>query len=388
MKELKTLLIVIFFTLFLFLGIEPFAHSKLNPAVAPANYDFAVEDINLAKTNLDNAKKELEKANNSLKNAKDEDKEKMQDFVKNAQKTLDSSQNALDKYTAFWDEINTIDLSKGDASRGAEVIVNAGCVGCHGIEVAKMPAPMDGITSSQTYGVNPPDLSTAGKIYSDKFLAAVIKNPVMAQKIDHIFNDEKIYPMPEFFGAGGEDLNLEIADMVAYLKSIVMDDEKIISSHIEKVAIDKGLNEEDKSKLLANLSQNEKAKIINRRVFADACLRCHDMKYDEIYTDGDKTSLKEYLGSTPPDLSMYIRSRSKEYLHNFINDTQKMLPATTMPRVGITEVAENQVIEYMQSVGDSKKDERQKISIYVMIYFVILAIFAGLWKRKIWKDLH
>jgi ubiquinol--cytochrome c reductase, cytochrome c1 subunit len=85
---------------------------------------------------------------------------------------------------------------------------------------------------------------------------------------------------------------------------------------------------------------------------------------------------------------MYIRSRSKEFLHNFLNDTQKMLPGTAMPRVGLNQESEAKVIEYMENIGDSKKAERESLSIYIMIYFVILAVFAGLWKRKVWSSLH
>ena len=384
MKELKTLLIVLFFTLFLYWGIEPYANSKLQPAVEPANYDFAAEDISLAKTNIAVAEKALEKANKSFK--KSDDKENAQILVDNAKETLKNAKDNLDRYASFWDEINDIDLSMGDPLRGEELMMSAGCVGCHAISVAGLEAPMSAVESSQAYGVNPPDLSTSGKIYDAKFLAAVIKNPVMAQKLDHVFGDEKVYPMPEFYGAGG-DINVELADMVAYLKSIALSDDDIVNLHVEKFAQTKGFNEADKKKFFENLNGDDKAMIINRKIFFDACVRCHDMKYDEIYTDGDKESVKAYLGSTPPDLSMYIRSRSKEYLHNFINDTQKMLPATTMPRVGLTEDTQIKVVEYMEKVGDSKKDERQRVTIYIMIYFVILAIFAGLWKSKIWKKL-
>ncbi|MSN96659.1 cytochrome c1 [Campylobacter sp. FMV-PI01] len=343
MKELKTLLIVIFFTLFLYWGIEPYAHSKLHPHVDPANYDFALEDKNLAATNVEKAQESLEVAQNSGN----------EDLIKSAAKKFEDAKLAQNKYNAFWNEINAIDLSKGDATRGAETFASAGCVACHSVEKAGMPASMDAMSASEAYGANPPDLSDAGVIYDSKFLAALIKNPVMAQKLDHKFGDENPYPMPEFFGAGG-DLNTEIADIVAYLKSIASKQEELSGKEIFKVA----------------------------------CQRCHDMKYDNVYTDGNKLSVAKYMGSTPPDLSMMIRSRDINYLHNFINDTQKILPGTSMPRVGLTKESEDKVISYMQNVGDSKKDERERISIYIMIYFVILGIFAGLWKRKIWSKLH
>ena len=98
--------------------------------------------------------------------------------------------------------------------------------------------------------------------------------------------------------------------------------------------------------------------------------------------------LSGYLGVNPPDLSMMIRSRSLEYLNNFINNPQKMLAGTAMPRVGLTKETQDSVIAYMDKVGDSKKEERQSVGIYVMIFFAILSVFAILWKREVWRELH
>lgn len=377
MKGLKPLLVVIFFTLLLYWGIEPYAHSKLNPHVDPANYDFAVEDITLAKTNVKKAEENVKKA----------EKSGLEDMIKNANLELENAEASLEKYSSFWDEINKIDLKKGDAATGAETFLMAGCTACHGVESAGMPAPMGAIDSSQAYGANPPDLSIAGKIFDDKFLAALIKDPVMAQKLDHKFGDEVPYPMPGFYGVGG-DINQELADIVAYLKSIVPNDDGIVELYANKMVAKEELSENDKAKFIDGLSKNDKENIIDKVIYADACQRCHDMKYDDVYADGDKSSIASYLGSTPPDLSMYIRSRSKEFLHNFLNDTQKMLPGTAMPRVGLNQESETKVIEYMENIGDSKKAERESLSIYIMIYFVILAVFAGLWKRKVWSNLH
>lgn len=97
--------------------------------------------------------------------------------------------------------------------------MNAGCVGCHSVKSQNMPAPMDPVTASASYGVNPPDLSDAGALYDEKFLAAVIKNPAHAMKLEHKFNENRPFPMPNFYGVGG-DIEQEVADIVAYLKSI------------------------------------------------------------------------------------------------------------------------------------------------------------------------
>lgn len=356
MRELKIFAIVVFFIAITYWGIEPYAHSKLNPPVSKPNYDFAVEDLDFAKSNLQKAQKELEKAQKS----KDEK------IISGKKTELEMAKNSLEKYETFWNEINKVDLSSGDAAAGAELFDMAGCSGCHGLEVAGRPAMVDALTASQMYGVNPPDLSNSGAIYDGKYLAALIKDPVMAMKLDHKFDGvETFHPMTAFFGAGG-DYNQELADLVAYFKSIAP------------------------------------KKLEDREVFIEACSRCHDMKYDGINMgvepnnwDGNEMGLKEYKinlakyqGSLPPDLSIIIRAKSKDYLHKFMNNTQKMLPGTAMPRVGLTENSEKQIINYLESIGDSKKAERESLSIKIMIYFAILAVFATLWKRKIWSVLE
>lgn len=388
MRELKTLLIVIFCVAFLYYGVEPFAHTKLHPHVANADYDFEKEDLTLAlsdikaaENGLKVAKKNLanaEKANIKSNNAETKSNlEKAKTAVDGAQKVINEKKAFEDKYTLFWDEVSKINLSVGDPVKGAETIINAGCTGCHGIKAAGFEAPMDAVASTEAYGVNPPDLSLAGKIYDEKFLVALIKDPAMALKVTHKFNDEKPFPMPQFFGAGG-DINQEIADMVAYLKSIVPADEVLIAEQREKKGI--------KSDVVLNDTQ--KSFLLNRAVFESACVRCHGMKYDKISAEGNANLVAAYMGSTPPDLSMMIRSKSKEYLHNFINDTQKLLPGTAMPRVGLNKTSEDQVIAYLESVGDSKKSQRESVAIKIMIFFLIMSVFAYLWKNSIWRNLH
>jgi len=349
MKELKVLAIVLVLVGFTYWGIEPYAHTKLSPHTAAADYNFGAEDNTLNAHNVEKAQLALQTAQSSG----DEKK------IKSAKDDLNASETKAQKYKEFWEEIDKIDFSKGDVARGKELFATAACAGCHGMEADGMPAGMDAIAASNAYGVNPPDLSTAGAIYDPKFLAAVIKNPAIALKVDHKFDGETaFFPMTQFMGAGG-DLNTELADLVAYMQDVS-----------KKV----------------NMGANEMER--NMRVYKDACYRCHDLKYAKIMTDGNVTAVANYLGSTPPDLSMMIRAKGGEYLHKFINDTQKMLPGTAMPRVGLTEQAEEQVVAFLESVGDSKKAERQKLSVYIMIFFAVLAVFATLWKRKIWSNLH
>ncbi len=265
---------------------------------------------------------------------------------------------------------------KGDANRGKDLVMGAGaCVGCHSINVAGMDAPMDAVSAASVYGVNPPDLSNAGAIYDAKFLNALIKNPAHALMVEHKFDKSKgeMHPMVPFYGAGG-DMDQEVSDMVAYLQSIAVKAEEVTP----------------------------------KMAFENACGRCHAVKYEKWTQIGEKPSfkykkdalafeikvleyqdsLKAYMGKLPPDLSMYIRSRGEHYISTFVENPQTYLEGTSMPRVGVNAESAEKVVEYLEDAGDTKRHERDEIGKYVMIYIIIFAIFALLWKKQVWRDLH
>jgi ubiquinol-cytochrome c reductase cytochrome c1 subunit len=125
-----------------------------------------------------------------------------------------------------------------------------------------------------------------------------------------------------------------------------------------------------------------------KEVFVDACGRCHDMKYDKFFRATDAKTLEKYLGKNPPDLSIMIRFKGEEYLRDFIDDPQKLLHGTSMPRVGLTEKSTEEVVSYIEKVGDRKKDERKSTTINIMIFLAILSVFAYLWKNKLWSEVH
>jgi len=265
---------------------------------------------------------------------------------------------------------------KGDATRGKDLVMGAGaCTGCHAITKAGMPAPMDPATAAASYGVNPPDLSNAGAVYDAKFLASLIKNPAHALMVEHKFdvNKGQMHPMVPFYGAGG-DIDQEVADMVAYLQSIAVKGEEFTPAI----------------------------------AFETACGRCHANHYEKWTQIGTKPSFKKkqdelafdtsvlnyqdsltkYMGKLPPDLSIYIRSRGEHYIKTFVENPQNYLKGTAMPRVGVSAEAADKVIEYLEDSGDTKRHERESIGKMVMIYIVIFAIFAILWKKQVWRDLH
>ena len=292
MKEFKILAVIIALVGITYYGIEPYAHSVMHPEVAAA--DFSFNDLHNVDTKL-----------------------------------------------------------VGNVENG-KTLVDANCIACHAIEKAGNPAVMSNADAAASYGVVPPDLSHAGRIYDTNFLANFIFDPVSAMHLQHKYGPDsgKQFPMPSYNWLTPQ----EIMDVVAYLKSVA-----------PKVSDDK---------------DGHKA------TFEAACGRCHNMKYAGIEATTPADVIKTHMGSTPPDLSQYIKSRGEHYLHSFVNDPQVLLKGTAMPRVGLNEKAQEEVIAYMEEVGDSKKAERESLGLWVILYSVVFAIFAYLWKRKIWEEVH
>jgi ubiquinol-cytochrome c reductase cytochrome c1 subunit len=268
------------------------------------------------------------------------------------------------------------EVATGDVKKGEELVMQ-NCIACHSINSKGMAAPMDAVTSSASYGVNPPDLSNAGSIFDAKYLAAFIADPASASKVAHKFADgSKVHPMPGYSWMPKED----IASMVAYLKSI--------------------------AKPMAEITPKE--------VYVDACGRCHAIRYDgkvkgEKWTQiGQKPkfkyeqdslafdikvieyqeNLKKYMGKLPPDLSIIIRARGHHFLETFIENPQTQLEGTAMPAVGLNKEGFEKVMQHLTNVGDPSVVARQEMGPKFLLYFVIFALVAFLWKRSVWSKLH
>ena len=227
-----------------------------------------------------------------------------------------------------------------------KTLVEANCIACHSIKSLGFEAPMSNDDAAGAYGVVPPDLSHAGVIYDKNYLAGFLKDPVSATKLSHKFGDAKPYAMPSYSFLSEQ----EIADIVAYLKNVVA------------------------------------TKPTDKMVFEEACGRCHSMKYDSFKAQTSNTFMKNYLGSEAPDLSMMIRSKKAEYLTTFINEPLKMVEGIAMPRVGLTQASQEQVIAYMEHVGDRKKAEREDLGLKLIGFMAIFTLIAYLWKVQIWKE--
>lgn len=339
MKELKILFIISAITLVTYFGIEPYAHYVMHPHVEPAEYKF--QDLAPVTGSGDIAKgKEL------------------------------VAQNCITCHTVKSDGIHNI-VSREDLERkyGVAANVDKNFDKLHNRYMAEM------YTSAV-----PLDLSNVASIFDETFLKNFIKNPSNAA-FDSTYKLHK-----------NKEMHKALAEVNSEAESKKIEDAtaKDIASFVGKAKIgmygfdylgDKAIN--DMTAYLQSIAKE----LTPRQATKLACARCHSVGYARIEATTPAPQLAKYLGTTPPDLSMMIKSKGKDYLNVFINDPQKVLIGSSMPRVGINEHTEDQIVMYLESVGDSKKEERESLGVWVILYFVIFTLLAYLWKRQIWKDL-
>ena len=319
MRNFQIVAVLIFFTGLTYWGIEPYAHSVMHPHVSPADYEF--KDLKAMP-------------------------------------------------------------GKGDAVAGKEkALMN--CVACHAIEGDNIPKPVTkeelvaqyGIKSNvdlnferlsneylgEMHGVVPLDLSNVAGIYNEKFLKNFIKYPA-ATAFESTYILHKKAALNAALAESGADkvaLQKEFdADIVAYKEKnkIAMPNHDWLPDQdiIDIVAYLKTISKELSAKEATDL----------------ACVRCHSIKYDKVEAQTPAPILKKYLGTTPPDLSQMIKSRGEHYLTVFINDPQKVLIGSSMPRVGLNQETEDKVVAYLENVGDSSKQDRESMGLYVILFFV------------------
>ena len=162
-KELKIFAVVAAFTLALYYGVEPYAHSQMHKHIEGQNLVY-------------NGKADIEAAKDEKVKAKKE---------------------------AFWADVSKIAELKGDAKAGEATY--GMCAGCH----------MDG--AANMGGVTPPSLDHAGTIYDKNYLIALIKDPAMASNVDHKYpNGTMTHPMGSI--SSMVSAPQDIANVVAYLQ--------------------------------------------------------------------------------------------------------------------------------------------------------------------------
>jgi ubiquinol-cytochrome c reductase cytochrome c1 subunit len=225
----------------------------------------------------------------------------------------------------------------------------------------------------------PLDLSNVATIFDEKFLKNFIKNPANAA-FDSTYRLHKKKQMHlDLANAESEAEQAEIKDTVTKDIASFQGKPKIGMYGFDFLG-DQAIND-----IVAYLKFIAKP-LTAKESLELACARCHGVAYAKIEATTPAKQLSKYLGTTPPDLSMMIRSKGEDYLTVFLNDPQKVLIGSSMPRVGINEETEDKIVSYLETIGDSKKEERESLGIWVILYFVIFTILAYLWKRQIWKE--
>jgi ubiquinol-cytochrome c reductase cytochrome c1 subunit len=207
------------------------------------------------------------------------------------------------------------------------------------------------------------------------------------------------------------------------------------------------------------------------RNFAGFCLGCHSLKYerwsrlgadlvippqllatdlvppgrkatDYILTSMPAADAEAWFGKVPPDLSLMLRARGKDYIYQFLTtfylDPSRQtgannlrLPATAMPDVlseiegvkgavfktvthpgpGGTTISEQvfdhfemlapgrmsladydgfvrDTVNFLDYVSDPTQTERRSLGVWVVLFLLLFTWLAWLVKREYWKDVH
>lgn len=207
------------------------------------------------------------------------------------------------------------------------------------------------------------------------------------------------------------------------------------------------------------------------RNFASYCLGCHSLKYQrwsrlgtdlripepllasDLVPPGGKTTdyilthmpaadAEAWFGKTPPDLSLMVRARGKDYIYRYlttfyVDPTRQTgannlaLPATAMPDVlseleglkgavfrtvvhpgpGGTSTSEQifdhfeplaagrlslaeydgfvrDTVNFLDYVSEPTQMERRQLGVWVVLFLLVFTWLAWLVKREYWKDVH
>jgi ubiquinol-cytochrome c reductase cytochrome c1 subunit len=157
--------------------------------------------------------------------------------------------------------------------------------------------------------------------------------------------------------------------------------------------------------VVAYMMAKKAGEVTTKEAFAEACGRCHAMRYAKTSQLGDipkfkyekdtlsykvkileeQDLVKAYMGKLPPDLSMINRARSHHFMETFVENPQSQMAGTSMPRVGLSKAGYAKVEKYMEEIGDPSKPAREELGPKVILFFIIFTGLAFLWKKSRWK---
>lgn len=336
MKELKILGVLVLFTAVLYWGVETYAHKVFYPAVAPADFSFG--DLH---------------ADAGTPSAVSQERSRILALIERA------------------------DTSAGKAA------VEMHCVACHTVssEGLRMMSDEQLIAAN---GLLPPDLSNISSLYDEVFLMEFIKDPAGASFIT-LHSAHQREKLAEAKGKNPDNSNTLIEN---HLRGIDGFNNRV-QGFFNKMPGYAWMGEEEIANMLAYFRTitTPLNQISGRDATINACARCHSVDYDNVNLEADMDALERYLGIRPPDLSTMIHSKGEGYLTTFINDPQKHHLGTAMPRVGLNEPAQEKVVTYLKNAGDPNIEERNRLGVWFLGYFILLTILAYLWKKSEFKEI-
>ncbi len=201
-------------------------------------------------------------------------------------------------------------------------------------------------------------------------LQQVLKESKFGVGIHAITDKEQI---KGYLGNYAPDLSMMIRAKGAHeLAAFINNPQKVPLIDIQKSIINGLLQEKrklDKNKFLEdnpNVSDGEKEKEFEQIDLRDA----------------------QYYKISLPDNNLRSKWQKDNDYTNIAKDLGFMPFGKSMPRVGLTKNAEEQVINYLETIGDSNKTQRDSLGLWIIGFFVLLSILAYMWKSKIWRDLH
>ncbi len=121
-------------------------------------------------------------------------------------------------------------------------------------------------------------------------------------------------------------------------------------------------------------------------------------------SDGDR-----WFGKSPPDLSLIIRSRSADYVYNFLRGftidkysptgtDNQVLPGTSMPNILwlVKEQLSHEefdqfaldIVNFLDYVAEPIQLKRKNIGVWVILFLLIFLIFSYSLYKDIWKEVH
>jgi len=337
-KELKIFAVVAAFTLALYYGVEPYAHSQMHKHVEGNGFVY-------------NGKADIEEVDAKIAHLSEKDTAKKE--------KLEALKN---KKESFWADVSKVSKMIGNPEAGKSAF--ATCMGCH----------MDGATNMG--GVTPPSLDHAGTIYDKAYLIALIKDPAMASNVDHKYVDTATHPMGAIKSMVTDDQ--QIADIVAYLKAEKAGHVTAKQAYVESCGRCHAMR-------YAKWTQVGFVPATKSNIKTGQDI--DGLKFKQSVAE-EQGHLATYLGKLPPDLSMMIRARSEHFMETFVENPQAQLHGTAMPRVGLSLEGYDKVKEYLSDIGDPSAPARSIAAPWVLGFLFIFTILAYLWKQSQWRDLH